>query len=670
MIKKFFIILILFIYHTIFANSNNGLILKNVSPIKLYGFSGKKLENNVTVKVLDESGKPLEGYTIQFEAINFKDKVKINPEFSVTNKEGIATTEIEFSKKISNNTEIIIATSIKDNLRESLYFYITIHEKNWIKFLFFSLFGGLAIFLYGMEITKIALQKVAGRKMKAILSTLTTNRFMGVLVGIFITAIIQSSSATTVLLVGFVSAGLMTFMQSMAVSMGAGIGTTITVQLIAFKLTDYALLLIFIGFLMRVLSKNEQYIQMGSIIMGFGMVFFGIKIMSDTMKPLREYQAIINFLATLKEPFNALIVGTIFTAIIQSSGATLGILIALASQGLITLGMAIPLVFGANIGTTITAVLASIGANAEAKKTAYWHTFYKAFGVILFYPFMDVFSKIVEKFTAIGGSYSLARQIANAHTIFNLIIMGIFIWFLKPLSRIMDKLVPDTKEKPRYKPHYINSNLLNSPSLALEQAYREILHMSNIVEKMIINIKPAIFEKDMRLIDKNIQKDDKVDLLEEKLTPFLTAISRKELNDTEAGRQRGMLFIVNELEHIGDIITKQLMKLAQKITENDLEFSKEGTEEIIKYYEKTLNVYRLLLTALRREDHALAEEIVKMKPQMERESKKYHLSHIKRLEKGKKESVETSAVHLDIIDCLYSINLRIVDIAETIVEEI
>jgi len=643
------------------------LKLLRISNEKIYASSGSSLAKPIIVKLTDYKGTPIPDKKIHFEFINQKNVAHLETSEVITDQNGYASLEVFISKKIENNSELILSAVPQGLSSEPLYFYITVHPQGWIKFLFFSLFGGLAIFLFGMDVAKISLQKAAGRKMKQVLSKLTQNRFMGVLVGIFITSIVQSSSATTVLLVGFVSAGLMTFAQSMAVSMGAGIGTTITVQLIAFNLSDYALLLIFIGFLTKAISKDEKTSHIGSIIMGFGMVFYGIKIMSDTMQPLRDYQPIINFFATLKDPFYALIISTIFTAIIQSSAATIGILIALSSQGLLDLSAAVPMVFGANIGTTITAVLASIGASANAKKTAYWHTMYKTIGVLIFYPIMVPFEHFIV-FTS--GSGDLARQIANAHTIFNLIIMTLMIGFLRPLSKLLDKLVTEPENKGRFKTHYIRKSLLESPSLALEQAYREILHMSNIVEKMIINIRPAIMKKDSYLIQKNIEKDDKVDILEEEITPFLTAISRKELNEQESRRQRGMLFIVDHLEHIGDIITKELMKLAQKVMESDIKFSDQGKKELEEYCDKVLDNYRLLLTSLRREDIEMAKHIVNMKSTFEKEAKEYHLSHIKRLEKALPESVDSSAVHLDIIDCLKNINSRIIDIAETIVEEI
>ncbi|MDD5091252.1 MAG: Na/Pi symporter [Candidatus Wallbacteria bacterium] len=652
------------------SNREGGTRIILVGDNGLNAVAGSFLSRPLQVKALDGRGRPIQDVPILFKAITHTNAVSLSRESVVTNPEGIATVEVSIGFSVPDSTDVIISVNHEGSEKEDQYYRIRVHQPGWIKFMLFAMLGGLAIFLFGMDVTNSALQKVAGRKMKSILSTFTANRYIGVLIGIFITAVIQSSSATTVLLVGFVSAGLMTFTQSMAVTLGAGIGTSFTVQLIAFKLTDYALMLIFIGFFIKAISKDERKSHLGAVILGFGMVFYGIKIMSDTMHPLKDYPPLISLLSSLETPFYGLIVGTLFTALIQSSGATIGIMIALANQQLITLETSIPLVLGANIGTTITALLASLGGCASARKTAWWNAIRKFIGSIAFYPFIKPFAAFVVTVSALMGSDSLPRQIANAHTFFNIALVLMFILFINYSAKLMDRLFPENQDKPRFKAHYINQNILNTPSLALEQAYREILHMSNIVEKMVINIKPALLENDTSIIHKTIDKDDKVDLLEEKITPFLTSVSRKELNEHESKRQRGMLFMVSNLEHIGDAISKELMQLLQKKIDKELTFSKEGTSEIVEFYQITLNNYRQLITAMRKEDHSAAQELAESRREIEHQAKTYHLSHIKRLECCLQESFETSTIHLDLIDCLKKINLLIVDVAEIICTEL
>ncbi len=271
----------------------------------------------------------------------------------------------------------------------------TSDEISW-GFMIIGLCGGLALFLYGMEQMSEGLKKSAGNKMRSILSALTNNRIVGAVVGAFVTTVIQSSSATTVMLVSFVQAGLMSFAQSLGVILGADIGTTITAQLIAFKLTDYALLLIAVGFVMRTFGKGDNIRNIGEVLLGFGVLFYGMKLMSDAMKPLRTYAEFINLMKGLENPLLGLLVGTVFTALIQSSSAFTGIVIVMAQQGLITLDAGIPLVFGANIGTCITAGFASIGTSREAKRVALAHVLFKVCGVTLFIFWIPTFVDIIQ----------------------------------------------------------------------------------------------------------------------------------------------------------------------------------------------------------------------------------------------------------------------------------
>ncbi|MDD2715959.1 MAG: Na/Pi cotransporter family protein [Candidatus Wallbacteria bacterium] len=649
--------------------AEEAVTLKIVGSPKFYCNTGTSLHTPLMVQLFNQDGSPKSGVQIDFEVINYKNDTFLSHNLVMTDVMGIATVELALTKNVPDNAQINISANCHGDESTRVYYYITAQSPYWMKFLFFSLLGGLALFLLGMEMTKLSLQKVAGRKLKTILTSVTNNRFLGVMIGTLVTAVIQSSTATTVMVVGFVSAGLIGFVQSMSITMGAEIGTTFTVQLIAFKLTDYALLVIFLGFLVKVSQKDELRAQYGTLIMGLGMIFYGIKVMADSMQPLKDYPPIIEMLKNLNDPFYALLLGTFLTALIHS-GATMAILIALGSQNMITLQQAIPIAFGANIGTTITAIIASWGSNVSAVKAAYWHALHKVLGALIFYPFIPQYARLIEKITLWSGSDSVPRQIANAHTVFNVVNVFLFIGFIQYFARLMDWLVKDSSDKPKFKTYYIKENLLDTPTLALEQAYREILHMANIVERMIINIKPSILEKDYRLIQKNINKDDKVDVLEEKINPFLTTISGKELSEVESRRLTGMLFVVDNLEHIGDIISKNLMKLAQKTIDQDYKFSEDGYREIFEYYDKTLNNYRQLLLALRKEDFGIAKALSEYRPQIEPEAKKYYLSHFKRMQKGMKETVETSPIHLDMIDCLRAINFRIAEISSNLAFEI
>jgi len=313
--------------------------------------------------------------------------------------------------------------------------------------LIIGLLGGLALFIYGMERMSEGMQKMAGNRMRSILAALTHNQIMGLTVGAFITMIIQSSSATTVMLVSFVQAGLMSFTQSLGVILGGGIGATVTGQLIAFKLTDYALLMIFIGAVIRMFAKQERMRNVGEIILGFGILFYGMKLMSDTMKPLRDYPAFIDALRNLENPLLGLLVGILLTALIQSSGAFIGILIVLAQHHLITLEAGIPLVLGSNIGTCVTAGLASIGTSREAKRVALAHVVFKIVGVLLFIFWVPAFAGLIRTIGA-GLSSGTARDIANAHTIFNISIGLLFLPVTTLFNRLIIAILPDKPVAP------------------------------------------------------------------------------------------------------------------------------------------------------------------------------------------------------------------------------
>ena len=352
-----------------------------------------------------------------------------------------------------------------------------------------GLLGGLALFLYGMELMSDGLKKAAGEKMKLILAALSKNRFLGVLTGTVTTAIIQSSSVTTVLLVGFVSAGLMSLSQSVSIIFGANIGTTITAQIIAFKVTKYALLMIAVGFGMLFFSKKEAIRQYGGILLGLGLVFYGMSVMSGTMKPLRTNEDFINLMANMSNPLLGILTAALFTALVQSSSATTGVVIVLAMQGIITLEAGIALSLGANIGTCITAGVASIGKPREAVRVAMVHVFFNTAGVILILPFISPFADLARSFSPVADpsmpvqdalAAVVPRQIANAHTFFNVTMAIIFLPFTSQLAHFLNRILPDKpkpKEPESLKVRYLDESLYQTPELALEAVGHECMRM-------------------------------------------------------------------------------------------------------------------------------------------------------------------------------------------------
>ncbi len=548
-------------------------------------------------------------------------------------------------------------------------------EIKWV-WLVFGLLGGLALFLYGMEKMSEGMKKGAGQKMRSILAALTKNSVIAVAVGAFVTMVIQSSSATTVMLVSFVQAELMTFVQSLGVILGANIGTTITAQLVAFKLTDYALLMIAVGFGIQMMAKKDGWKNTGEAILGFGILFFGMKLMSDAMKPLRSYQEFINLLHGLENPVLGLLVGSIFTALIQSSSAFTGIVIVLAQQQLITLEAGIPLIMGANLGTCITAGLASIGATREAKRVAIAHFLFNTGGVLLFIFWIPGFVAIIQKIAGAFGS-DVARQIANGHTIFNVGVGVFFIPFLGLAAKFILRIYPDVQGEKGVVPTtwHLDESIITSPSLAIDLARAEISRMAKIMGRMCDSIILPFTNKDeqmdpiypqLTLVEGIEMHEKKIDYLEESVTKYLFNIGRQELSDEQAKEVYSLLSVIKDIESVGDIIQKNLLPQIKKKQALKVDFSPEGKEEIETYHQKVCKQVNRLKTLLEELDPMKAEAVLlKMENYLDLESN-YRLRHIERVRQERDESVRTHEVHMEVMDLLKQVNFLIGNMAKTI----
>lgn len=561
--------------------------------------------------------------------------------------------------------------------------------------LIINLFGGLVFFLYGMEKMSTGMKVAAGNKMRTTIATLTNNRVIALLVGAFVTMVIQSSSATTVMLVSFVQAGLMTFVQSIGVILGAGIGTTITAQLIAFKLTDYALVMLVFGFALKVFGKNEKTISIGEIILGFGILFFGMKLMSDAMKPLRTYPEFIDLLKNLENPLTGVLVGTLFTAIIQSSSAFIGIVLVLAQQGFIGLTAGIPLIFGANIGTCGTAVLASIGASRAAKRVALAHVIFRVVGVLLFILWIPEFAGLIKSIAAKFGS-GTARQIANAHTMFNVGLGLLFLPFTGIFAKIVAFILPEREIDKSLVPAtwYLDDNCVSTPALAISLARAEIARMGKLLERML-NAIIIPFMSDRKLIKKEQSindeaelyineiptqdeffpqltliegldmREEKIDFLEEKTANYLLKIAGQKLPDNQACEVYAMISIIKDLESIGDIIHRNILPLISKKQALETDFSEEGKEELMIYHAKVRKQVRLIQEAFSENDPDTALKIMsKERKYLDLESQ-YRIHHLERVLHNRSESIGTHEVHMELMDLMKQIVVYSSNIAKT-----
>ena len=550
--------------------------------------------------------------------------------------------------------------------------------------LIMTLFGGLALFLYGMEKMSSGMKKAAGDRMRSILSALTNNRYMGMAVGAFVTMIIQSSSATTVMLVSFVQARLMTFVQSLGVILGADIGTTVTAQLVAFKLTDYALLMIAVGFGLMMFGRNENQKNIGESILGFGILFYGMKLMSDAMKPLRTFEPFITTLSHLENPILGLLVGTAFTALIQSSSAFTGIVIVLAQQGLLTLDAGIPLIMGANVGTCITAGLASIGATREAKRVAMAHVMFKITGVLLFIFWIPWFADFIRVISPSSDAVGLVkmgsevpRQIANAHTIFNVGLALMFIPFTSFFARIIMRVYPDIDDGKdlTIATWHLDDSAVETPALAMDLARAEINRMAKITRRMLEAFIKPFFEDDpgtdeihpqLTLIEGIEMREKKVDFLERKVKNYLLQIGQQELSDSQVLEVFGMITISNHLESIGDIIERNLMPLVAKKRALDLDFSDEGKEELLRYHRKVCKQLSRLGKTFSELDPKRALKVMTKQEKYTNLEEEYRVAHLERLHNAREDSLKTTEIHTELMELMKRINVYSGEIANII----
>jgi len=574
----------------------------------IVGIENGTLHNGLVVRIT-ENGIPAAGKKIVFSIVHSSGQGSlIETPVVISDNEGIARTSFRFGNKEGS---YIVEAFYEGKLDvPPLEIELKAYRQMWVFFLVLGMLGGLALFLYGMELSAEGLQKAAGDRMRNILGKLTNNTWMGILVGTLTTATIQSSSATTVMVIGFVSATLMTLKQAAGVIYGANIGTTLTVQLIAFNISEYAPLLIATGFFSMMLAGKKQVIRYsGIIILGFGLIFFGMGMMSSSMNPLRTIPAFTSTLASLgTNPVLGVFVAAVFTAIVQSSGAVIGISIALALQNLMTLPAAIAIAFGANIGTTATALLASLGAEREGKQTALLHFIFNTMGVLVFLPFMNLYTRFIGYIDQMFHVESISRSIANAHLFFNLINTLLFIPFTGPLTRLIEVWIPiKVAPKELFRPAFIAKEP-KATQVALEQAYREILNMAEITGNLI-ELARNIFNGNLIELSGEIKKQAaKTAILSSALQEYLASISNRQLVTKEADEITYYLNLIENLNNLSDSISQEMMASLERHYENVTKLKEEHKQQLIIMLDRSRELFEKNLSAMREKTIAPAEE--------------------------------------------------------------
>jgi len=494
-----------------------------------------------------------------------------------------------------------------------------------------TLLGGLAIFLYGMELMTDSLKVLAGDRMKMILEKLTGNRYAGAITGAGVTAVVQSSSVTTVIVVGFVTAGLMNLSQAIGVIMGANIGTTITAQIVAFKVTKYALLMVAGGFGMMMMGKNEKIKHWGTMLLGLGLVFFGMGVMSGAMKPLRSYQPFLDLMATMENPMIGILIAAAFTGLVQSSSATTGIVIVMATEGLVSLPAGIALAFGANIGTCVTAMLAAIGKPRRSVQAAVAHLLFNVFGVIIWFFFIPYLADFVVWLSpaadaSLTGQARMAaeapRQIANAHTVFNVANTILFLPFAGVLAKIVEKLVPikeltfEEKAVAKFQPRYLDDGMLDTPPLALSMVRRETRRMGEVVEEMLAGVPATVFAGDLDKMAAMRDKDEQVDALYGAINSYLTKVSRRDLMEGTANEAMMLTTTTTEIENIGDILEIHMSHLATMCSVNHITFSEEDLKSLEFYHGQVQKAFRSAMVAVEHDRPKAAQMVLDMESEI------------------------------------------------------
>ncbi len=542
-----------------------------------------------------------------------------------------------------------------------------------------QLFGGLALFLFGIEQMTESLKVVAGERMRMVLGRLTSNRYMGALTGAFVTAIIQSSSVTTVLVVGFTTAGLMSFAQSIGVIMGANIGTTVTAQIVAFKVSKAALLLIAVGFSFLFFSKKNRLKHYGGILMGLGLVFFGMSIMSEAMQPLRTFQPFLDLMISMENPFIGILIAAAFTALIQSSSATTAIVIVMAGQGFITLPAGIALAFGANVGTCVTAMLAAIGKPREALRAAATHVLFNVAGVVLWIAFVDQLAELVTAISPVHedlyGTEKLAaeapRQIANAHTFFNVANTLIFIWFTTLIARLVEWMIPDRPLDAEgvISAKYLDADVLSTPSIALDLVRREIGRMGKHVLTMVRDIMPAILHGSASELDDIRAIDERVDILHAEIVVFLGRISQNELTEKQTAELVHLMDAVNDLENIGDVVERNLVELGRRRIGKGVPISRPTQVMLSEFHQVVLDATAAAIRAVGEDDYAAAKSVVEMKAEITRIANSAAAHEAQRLVANEPHRIEAYTVEMDITEKLQRIYYFARRMARTVTEQ-
>ncbi|MHC4914736.1 MAG: Na/Pi cotransporter family protein [Planctomycetota bacterium] len=641
----------------------------------LEGHSGQCLEKPLVLTVAGPDGKPRPGARVFFRIEHAPSGTRLTEADHRTDHDGRAVARI----RMGSGTGPVVVTAAVDGFHRPARFRLFCLAPWKIAIV---VIGGLALFILGMKIMSDGLTRVAGEKMKLILQACTRNQLVGVGVGALITAVIQSSSATSVMVVGFVNAGLLTLERSVGLIMGANIGTTVTAQMIAFKLDSLALPAVALGVAIQLIAKRKSAQQWGMVLTGFGILFTGLATMGGILKGLQHSPTITGLFSSIDctpvnghVPIKAVLlgigIGTLVTVIVQSSSASIGLLQVLASTGLLNFYTAFPILLGDNIGTTTTALLASIGATRNARRAAMANLLLKTMGTLImfgifmiFWENQPIFLHLVNKLT-LGNAFAgenLPRHIANAHTLFNIGLTALFLPLVPLLSWMCRRVVPETTEEREEKPRYLEPHLLDAPALALDRARSELIYMTKLSRKAIAENFSAFRANRPPSREKLDRREQRIDDLQHDITNYLVKLSQRDLLESESRQLPLLMHSVNDAERIGDH-AENLLELAERRVERRLPFSQGAEGELNEMYGEVEAMFDLVITLLEESERPAAERALRCEERINDLARELGQNHVHRLEQGEC-NLTSGVVFLDMVANLEKVGDHLTNIAQ------
>ncbi len=534
--------------------------------------------------------------------------------------------------------------------------------------LILTLLGGLGLFLFGMNFMSQGLQKAAGAKLRNILEAMTKNKIIAVIFGALFTAVIQSSGATTVMVVSFVNAGIMSLAQSVGIIFGANIGTTITSQLVAFNLTGIAPFILFVGAVFMMFGKKPMVKKVGEVILGFGALFMGISMMKDAMADLRDYQTVLNVLGSLDQPLLGILMGMVITIIVQSSSVTVSILLLMASQGLVSLSVCFYVILGCNIGSCTPAVLASLDTRKDAKRAALIHVMFNVFGMVIIGLLLVVGMQYFEPFILRVSGADVGRCVANADTLFKTFQTIIFLPLSAQFVSLTKVMIPgEDNISQDYQLLYIGKQNIFSPSTAVVETTQEIERMAQMAYENLQLSMEGFFDGSEEKIRRVYETEKQIDFLSHEITDYLVKINQLQLPVADAQRIGGLFHIVSDIERIGDH-AENIADAAVKCREDGIAFTKKGTKEILEMHERTLLIFKEAMEMFITQNPEKQDEILSLENSIDRMERELQQNHVKRMAKGKC-SPMAGIIFTDLVTGLERIGDHSTNIAFSILEK-